>query len=653
MSSSRCRNVRKNHKTSTPSRVIFFDTETVRRKRANGSRQSLNTLKLGCLIDCHYKKGIKVRETILHFKKQVEFWDYLFRATRGGPTTYCVAHMASYDCSVLGLFDYIDSGLLQLHRPKQLSRSTNEEESDEHTGLILLKDPPFCVDCYTSRGKLRFLSSLNYFPCPLSELGESVGIPKIEVDFDTVPDSRLAERCESDCRILERMFSQIFAWWNDKDLGNFGITASGLAMNNFRHLHMKTPVQLNHDPDVIAFERSAYFGGRTECFFVGDILPRSKSKRTSIEARQELGDEVELGPLHEVDIKSAYPSVLLDTLLPFSHCRTIKKPTLWELEQWSKTHFIVAYCSLSTIREQYPLRFPENVFYCYGDYWTTLCGPELRRALEAGHVKDCAKCQVYAQSDILSSFASFWLGEREKSERSGNRAIADFCKRIANGLTGKWAQKGGSWKELKNVAPPTDWGFFLHDLPDGSKLDCRVLGGSVVHYWEPSEISQFCFPAISAGITSELRIRMDCVRYSLPANTVLAQHTDSFLLLDNGYQEMVKQRLIRPMSVGAFSLKGSAEYGSVFGAGFVSLEGKTRIASIPSNAKQVGLWSFAFDSILSPEAQIATGVFEGQITEEVIRTRLPSYRPHQPRIGGWLEPVSAEDAIRLATSKPD
>lgn len=645
--------MRRNHSTRTPRKVLFLDTETVREPFGDNQTWNTETFRLGCAIQVEYRSGERRWRREHKIQSPEDFWKLLYSWMNDGPTVWVFAHNISFDSRVIGLWNEVDKGVLKITRPNKSTDDEDSEELEERGGILSLRDPPFICDFWNDKGKTRWVSTLNFFPNALKKLGESMGFEKGQVDFDNVSDEDLYEYCLRDTQIIERAMTDLFSFWSKEDQGVFQCTSSGLAMASFRHKFMRHDFYLTQDLEENNRQREAYYGGRAECFFIGKVMPEAlMSQQEKIDAMDD-DTEVIPGPCYEVDLKSAYPSVMRDMLIPIGLLMDVKRPTVQEAVSWSKSHCLLILAEIEDHYWEYPLRLKHGTYYCNGRFCTWLCGRDAQNALEREAVKTIYSMSVFTHDYAFREFVDYWYGVRSSKDNNKLPAQSEFAKQIMNSFSAKWAQKTTVWKTDSTVVPCCDWGHFPYaDSATGKTADARAIGGTV-QVRDDTVCPRFCFPLITACVTAELRYRMDVVRRKLPLHSVLYQQTDSFLLTQRGFEALQDLGEFAEGEIGKFSLKATHEYIEILGLNFFRFAQGHRISGIPANAVEIAPNRFKFTEWLESETQLQFAPLESQLTREVERVKIEDYRPHVRRIGGFLERINAQDAAALDQIRED
>ena len=115
----------------------------------------------------------------------------------------------------------------------------------------------------------------------------------------------------------------------------------------------------------MALERRAYFGGRSEAFRLGNI---------------------DGGPFYKLDINSMYPSVMVDAPVPLALKAVYSYVSKAELRAALRSSLVVADVEVQTEDPIYPRVIDGRLCFPVGRFTTSLCTPELRYALNRGHI---------------------------------------------------------------------------------------------------------------------------------------------------------------------------------------------------------------------------------------------------------------------------
>jgi len=180
--------------------------------------------------------------------------------------------------------------------------------------------------------KIFLISTTNYFTTSAKALGELLDLPKLDIDFDKSSNEELSAYCRRDVEIIKKAMEFYFHFILKHDLGEFSLTRASQSFRAYRHRFMNTKIWLHNEEKVKEFEREAYFGGRVECFFLG---------------------EVDRGPFVSLDVNSMYPFIMRFTPVPVKFLAYLEAPIKREWEWYSDKYAVVAEVALKTDQPLY------------------------------------------------------------------------------------------------------------------------------------------------------------------------------------------------------------------------------------------------------------------------------------------------------------
>jgi hypothetical protein len=247
--------------------------------------------------------------------------------------------------------------------------------------------------------KHRFLDSFSFFPSSLEEMGDSIGLKKLDFDPDSL------EYAERDPEIVLKFinaFRENIIEAYDIDLTN---TVGGLSMRIFLEYYLKrefTP--FNHQICLDAF-----YGGRCEVFYKGPVKQK----------------------IYESDINSEYPTVMCyefpdtDTIAPVSDL---------------SMRFGIAKCKVQAPEDIYipvlPARVDGKLLFPVGIFTGTWTFAELKAAVARGY-KILKIYEAYGTDTGCFPFKQFMEEHYQKRIASTNKLIQLFVKLLMNNLYGK------------------------------------------------------------------------------------------------------------------------------------------------------------------------------------------------------------------------
>lgn len=563
----------KNHSIAIPRRIVFLDTETIKEPIDGHPRQFNNYLRCGYATSVRIEKGEPTRRHHCHFDDAAIFWQWFATIIGRNHTTWLVAHRASYDCGVIGLWNKIDTGQFKLDSPrgKRTANRSDDTANGVSTGLCVLDDPPFILGLSNSAGeRFAIVDTLNWFRCPLAEMGTACGLPKLPMpdESGTANDWRIYN--ERDVEILEKSFLGLINFVKTNDLGMFRYTAPGQAMAAYRHKYMATPIVLHDEADVKRLERKAYFGGETRCFWSGKIERK----------------------LFQVDVNSLYPFVMYNGVFPCC-LRSWNKSGQQSITQpWPELERCIATVELDTERE-YPIRDNVNqISYCKGRFVTSLAGPELRFAAAHNDIVRYIDWSYYSLAPIFRQYVSELFALRQAYQEQRNPLYATLCKLLLNSLYGKFGQKTPKWEQCPGKIPLERWAKWLEiDATTGQRTTYRSMGDYVFRECEPTEHPQ-SFPAIAAYVTSYGRQYMRFLRKMIGDAHVYYQATDSLIVDQEGLLTLACEGYINDTEMGKLKIEAEGNQAEFRGINNYTIGSKVIRSGVRRNASPIdkGRW---------------------------------------------------------------
>jgi len=175
----------------------------------------------------------------------------------------------------------------------------------------------------------------------------------------------------------------------------------------------------------------------------------------------------------------------------------------------------------------------DRTIFPVGQFVTALCTPELRYALEHGHIKGVLECYTYEQADIFTSYVKTMYDIRKRFKAAGQREYEQICKYLLNSLYGKFGQKAENWVkigEAPNEADRTEL-LFVPELNKRTKI--MYLLGEVFMVKGYGEAYN-SFPAIAAHVTAYARMYLWKLMKICGAGNYFYCDTDSLIVNEAG-----------------------------------------------------------------------------------------------------------------------
>lgn len=619
------RYLRGNKGNEGPTNLLFFDTESHSLPVQETKNKTRLTLRLWCAISCRLERGEVTRRKTHTGKTATEFWNMIQSINRDNSSLWCFSHNIGHDLTQLGFWDELDNERFTIRPVERATPNPHGGKRHSGSGRLVLDGPPTYIVCRDKRTTYKFIDTCNYWRSSLHSIGENIGLGKRESPQQTDTDDNWQEYCHRDCQVIEYAVVSVLERWLHENCGVFQMTGPSLAMTNFRHTcGIRTddgdsldivcePNARQHD-----LERDAYFGGRTICYFVGTAK----------------------GQVFHLDCNSLYPYVMRNKSYPRRFVRYQEGMSIDDLQSAMRVYGVVARVSIQSRDSTFPVRVDGKQYHCTGNYWASLCGPELQRAIDTKSIHRIGTVQLYSVAPLFAKWVDYWYDRKVRAIREGHRGLAEleFVKLILNSLSGKWAQRGRNWIDRPDVIPRQRWGgWVVHDRKTDTYERWRAIAGNAQRLSEESE-PLHAFPAISSFITAFAREYMRQVIDTCPPNSVYYSATDSIICDSRAFLALESLGYISQFGLGKFKVCGKYTECEIHGPNHYRLDGK-EIAT-GSLGKYIGGkgTSGRVDIWERLPSLIADGPRSDTILTSVpIVPIKPDHRGHVNR-AGWWEP---------------
>lgn len=501
------------------------------------------------------------------FRSPGEFIDWLASSCPAKFTTYLFAHSVAFDARTCGIFDAISSGRLRWDVKVKPTPSLDQlsEWSEAMNGCIVLSDPPTILSLRVpGGGRLVILDTMNYWPKSLKEIGEMVGLAKLDMPSFDDSDRQWVSYCERDVKIIERAVISLVSWLDQNGLGELRYTTAGQSSSIFKSRYLKREIVSSDNTAVRKLERDGYYGGEVVIYRLGEIKES----------------------INQLDVRSLYPFVMHRMPVPVEIARRMP------LKDWRKglppTDLLRTLARVRFVsgNETAPKRDNDSMAYCRGSFDTVLCGPELSYHASRGRILAHREWIEYDCEPILSDFVTDIWGARREAILDGNELSANFYKMMMNGLYGKFGQLSGDLVPRTDFMAPIEWGRWVsYDTASGKARQFMVIGGFAFEEVGRKEIAG-TMPAISAWITSGARVYMAYLRQIVGRANLIYQAVDSLIVTQRGLARLKAANMVDPSQLGKLKLEQSAPMGIVSGWGDYSIGNVRKLVGVKGGAVQ-------------------------------------------------------------------
>lgn len=640
-----CHRIKSNHSCRTPTSLAFVAVETDESGGGSPGDARVRRLSRGCVTTLRLDKGIVSRRHSELFNTAEQFWRLIYQHASDRRPTWVYSYDALHTMTYLQLWEEIlaDRQWLRWCGDKGKQEFAHPSKGERiKPGYMCIEDRPFIVEMLHGGGRIRYLDTRNYLDCGLSALATEFAGWTAEGLDARVEDDKNPSTAHWRCDVIERTMLQMLAWWRELDGGVWKSTAAGLAWNNYRHKHMSLDIVTHDNVQALQLEKASYYGGIVEARIRGEIIaPWDTVPFTPVRGRARV-----TGPVYQVDVRSMYPAIMRDNVFPrrlvYRHTYLDWEMGVRDLRNIMRAYGAVATVHLNTPEYLYPVTTKAGTRYAYGDYWTTLAGPELAHALDSGHLVECSEVCVYSLGRIFKSYSSAWLGLREQYRASQEPAREAFCKLMGMSLYGRFSARRRFWRDRPDQFSDTAYDSWPEVRCDPHKIVSMRSVAGYVQELITDELANGAFPAISSYVTSYGRVLMRHLLASCPHRSVYYCDTDGFLCSEEAISSLTAHGLLGSDAPGSLRLVRCVGDGEIAGRRAYRLGDDWLNAGLPADAVRLASGAWIFDSQQSA-AELTAAPPGGVVA---VKTRAFAHRidTGETRYGddGWMIPLVIE-----------
>lgn len=395
-----------------------------------------------------------------------------------------------------------------------------------HTGKLTYNRRILEVDVIAGRNKIKLLDWINF----------GVGLAPFTSSLDFVS----LELCEKTLRDFLGMAKVA-------DISVCKPTAAQLGWNHARRIASYSTLHVNLDPSTRQLERRAYHGGRNEAFFLGDAP----------------------GTCYSLDVKSCYAAICAEELLPCVCLEEFRAGLPVESINTKWVDHWIADVIVKTDVPDYPLRWQGTPIYPIGEFVTALAWPELRMAIDRGHVQQILSARRYDTDHVFSEYADWYFKVRALGDEDKLNRMQGVVKAMFNASLGYTAREKYDWVPwdcqighkywLGTTVSPDDMQTpVAAQVLDGERRWLKIAG-------EPFE----AMPFLHATICSYARVRLLEIFTKAGRENVLYCDTDGVLVnragfkaleSDPGLNETIPGKLVERFEPGRARIQGQKSY---------------------------------------------------------------------------------------------
>lgn len=583
-----------NDECSTPGTVVCFDVVSQKRQSEISPNQSVASFGYCTASAGRIENGKMTRMTHGEFDSPDKFWDWLNWTRHARMPVWLFGRHIGTGLTLLGIWQRLTDGKMSLHLRDDTKIDSvavpvdNWKKMKSKTGMLLADGPPTAIICYDKNGwRLTCLDLLNYFDCGIDKLRSLCGIDPAVIESNAACCDDDVSMSKFRVSVMMAAITKLSCWHRKQELGRFGYTISSCAMAAFRHRFMCHEIDMTEKQSDRDFEREGCYQGRVSCFWVGAIRNGSFISNRGKTSRLAIGDEFPQGPFHLVDSRSFYGAIGAWEEIP------VKLRSSWTdgeangMQIGDLDTCCMASVLIDSENDSYPVRYNDRQLFCYGRFWTTLCGPELMRAAKSGHIAKIGRGCKYELAPAFREYSTALWKERIKAEQVGDELISSVCKQLLARLHGKFQQRNKRWCDLPDRVAPAAWHSWTEIMSEKNRLvKMRSVGWDVQYQQEPED-SRICFPAISAWITSCGREWLrDWIR-AVGLHNCLYCSTDSMIVTAEGLSNLRSRGLIATDTLGGLRVVSTSCNVEIRGPSNYTFGDKTVISGRHTDAKMI------------------------------------------------------------------
>jgi hypothetical protein len=557
-----------------PQHFLFFDTET--KQSEDGIIESHEfDMAWTCYWNSQYK-GEKDEYVYYYWENPDEMCNYMHRRVQETGKLIILGHNVYFDLQVCGFFKYF---------------------SDKGYKLSFIYDQAssFILKVRLGGKDVICLSTTNWFDQPLRDLGEIVGLKKLDVDFKKSTREEIKVYCRRDVEILTKIIGYYIDFIKEHNLGKFSYTKASQAFTAYRYRFMTEKIRIHSNSEVVELERYAYMGGRTEAFYIG---------------------ECKGGPFQTLDINSMYPYVMTMYEYPRHLVDYRSKATTQQLKKLLERFLCIAEIELTTEIPAYAYRYNKKTVFPVGTFKTVLSTEGLKLALSRNEINKIYRISIYEKGNLFNEYVNYFHKLRYKYKDENNNIMVLLCKYFENSLYGKFGQKYSIEKKFENT---NNHDYYREEIWDATNkrnvIRTWIMNTLVEKYGEKE--GKYSFVAVAAHVTENARLLLWNIIDSIGKERVLYCDTDSIKIRTSDLKYL--NYPIEPGVLGALKVEDQTNELFIGGSKFYITEHNRKIKGIPRTAEEIEPGIFEFYIWPKMTYHLRQGVIAGYDRKKIRR----------------------------------
>jgi len=595
----KCHCLKREKTLAIPRHFIFFDTETEQIHLPGGKIEQRLFLGWACYYRKAYGRNLEKVEWKT-FYDALTFWQFVYSHCEPKRKLWVLARNIVFDFTIVNGWKYLRQGGFKL-----------KFFYDGGTTSII-----------SVKGKQRsivFLDIMNWFVESLAKTGERIGIPKLKIDFETASADYLSIYCKRDVEIEIENFKRLIKFLEQNQISRLCYTRGSTAMAAYLFSHYHKKIWIHNNKEAIDMERDSYRGGRTECFYLGDLS----------------NDNYYL-----LDVNSLYPFVMRNNLYPVKYTKLIRKPNKETCRQYLMGNSMTATVLINSDEPVYAVR-RERTIFPVGEFWVTLTTPELKYAFEHNHIVKIEQAVIYEQEYIFKSYVDRFYSLRLKFKREGIAEYEELCKKMLNSLYGKFGQKAEIWEKIGDCPKERDRVEVCYLEGYNNPRAIRYLLGEIFELTGHEECFN-SFPAIAAHVAAYGRIHLYNLMTQCGEGNYFYCDTDSLIVNEVGLCNLENQ--IDNTSLGGLKIVELMKDLTIRGLKDYSTSIKQVVKGIRKNAVELSDGVYEQELWPSFKGLLRKGVTDAYTVEKVTKVLTRKYTKGTVDVNGVVYPLLLGDS---------
>ncbi len=525
-----------------PRHLLFFDIETTQEVLSNGSTKQHFKLGWACYYHRAYGRNLEHHEWC-YFDNIREFWHFVFKHTAPKQKLWVLARNLVFDFTIAGGWKYLREGGFKL-------------KFFHNAGCTSI------ISVRSKGGSIVFLDIMNWFVESLAKTGERIGIPKLKIDFETCTDEYLSIYCKRDVEVEVENFKRFASFLQTNSISRLCYTRGSTAMAAYLFRHYTHKIWIHNNAEAIALERESYKGGRTECFYIGDLRDEN---------------------YYMVDVNSLYPFVMRNNQYPAKYKALMHKVDVKTLHTQTQNHSVVAKVLIDTDEPVYAVRRGRTIFPV-GTFTTVLTTPEIVYAIEHNHIVSVDNVVVYEQANLFRSYVDKFYRMKREFKAAGIAEYTELCKKMLNSLYGKFGQKADVWEKIGECPDEPDRVELLFVVGEHRTRQIRYLLGEIFELVGYEECFN-SFPAIASHVAAFARLYLWSLMKEAGEGNYFYCDTDSLIVNEAGLCNL--QNRMDTERLGSLRIESKLNRLTIRGLKDYSTETKQVVKGIRKNAVEL------------------------------------------------------------------